>query len=145
MNEKETEINSIKSEIKDEVNFYNKYNKESYDNTNYNRQKENYDNSLNLFKQASTNSEHKRKNNEKEINRDEKTIQTIRELLGENNLEIIIKNTNNKEIKKYDIIFKNSKSKLTGTGNIDIQVKKNDFLNKKIKYEHRSKIKDMKV
>ena len=145
MNEKETEINSIKSEVKEEFNINNKYIKESYDSINYNRQKENYDNSLNLFKQASTNSDHKRKNSEKEINKDEKTIQTIKELLGENNLEIIIKNTNNKEIKKFDFIFKNSKNKLAGAGNIDIQVKKNDFLNKTIKYEHRSKIKDMKV
>jgi len=145
MNEKETEINSIKSEIKEEFNINNKYIKESYDSINYNRQKENYDNSLNLFKQASTNSDHKRKNSEKEINKDEKTIQTIKELLGEDNLEIIIKTTNNKEIKKFDLIFKNSKNKLAGAGNIDIQVKKNDFLNKTIKYEHRSKIKDMKV
>ena len=145
MNEKETEINSIKSEVKEEFNINNKYIKESYDSINYNRQKENYDNSLNLFKQASTNSDHKRKNSEKEINKDEKTIQTIKELLGENNLEIIIKSTNNKEIKKFDFIFKNSKNKLAGAGNIDIQVKKNDFLNKTIKYEHRSKIKDMKV
>jgi hypothetical protein len=145
MNEKETEINSIKSEIKDEFNFNNKYIKEPDDSINFNRQKENYDNSLNLFKQASTNSDHKQKYSEKEINKDEKTIQAIRELLGENNLDIIIKNTNNKEIKKFDIIFKNSKNKLSGVGNIDIQVKKNDFLNKTIKYEHRSKIKDVKV
>jgi hypothetical protein len=145
MNEKETEINSIKSEIKDEFNFNNKYIKEPDDSINFNRQKENYDNSLNLFKQASTNSDHKQKYSEKEINKDEKTIQTIRELLGENNLDIIIKNTNNKEIKKFDVIFKNSKNKLSGVGNIDIQVKKNDFLNKTIKYEHRSKIKDVKV
>jgi hypothetical protein len=145
MNEKETEINSIKSELKDEFNFNNKYSKEPDDSINYNRQKENYDNSLNLFRQASSNSEHKRKYSEKEINKDEKTMQTIRELLGENNLEIIIKNTNNKEIKKFDVFFKNSKNKLSGVGNIDIQVKKNDFLNKTIKYEHRSKIKDVKV
>ena len=145
MNEKETEINSIKSEIKDEFNFNNKYIRESYDSINYNRQKENYDNSLSFFKQTSTNSDHKRNNSEKEINKDEKTMQTIRELLGENNLEIIIKNTNNKKIKKFDAIFKNSKNKLVGAGNIDIQVKKNDFLAKAIKYEHRSKIKDMKV
>ena len=145
MNEKETEINSIKSELKDEFNFNNKYNKEPDDSINYNRQKENYDNSLNLFRQASSNFEHKRKYSEKEINKDEKTMQTIRELLGENNLEIIIKNTNNKEIKKFDVFFKNSKNKLSGVGNIDIQVKKNDFLNKTIKYEHRSKIKDVKV
>ena len=43
--------------------------------------------------------------------KDEKTIQTIKELLGENNLEIIFKNTNYKDIKKYDIIYKTSKNK----------------------------------
>ena len=95
--------------------------------TNYNRQKDYFDNFLNLFKQASTTSEYQRKNNEKEINKDEKRIQTIRELLGENNLEIIIKSTNNKEIKKFDVIFKNSKSKVVRAGNIDIQVKKMNF------------------
>ena len=77
-NEKDIEINSNKSEEKNENNYY-KFNNE-------------YNNSLDLFKQAS--SEYKNNNNEKVINKDEKTIQTIRELLGENNLEIIFSNTN---------------------------------------------------
>ena len=125
-NEKDIEINSNKSEEKNENNYY-KFNNE-------------YNNSLDLFKQAS--SEYKNNNNEKVINKDEKTIQTIRELLGENNLEIIFSNTNYKDIKKYDIIFKKSKnSKVqvgSGLGNFDIKIKKNDFLNN-IKYEHKNK------
>ena len=104
---------------------------------------------MDLFKHAS--SEYKLNNNynEKGVNKDEKTIQTIKELLGENNLEIIFKNTNYNDIKNYDIIFKKSKNKIINKsgvafGNFDIQVKKNDFLNKTIKYEHKYKIKSKK-
>ena len=144
INEKETEINSMKSEIKEELilNNNNKYTKEYNGNnyTNYVKPKENYDNSLDLFKQTSTNSEIKKNNSEKVINKDEKTIQTIKELLGENNLEIIIKNTNKKVIKKFDIIWKNSKGCKggVGIGNFDIQFKKNDLLSNTIKYEHKN-------
>lgn len=70
--------------------------------------------------------------------KDEKTIQTIKELLGENNLEIIFKNTNYKDIKKYDIIYKTSKNKkgnISGVGNFDIKFKKIDSMNNNIKYE----------
>jgi len=155
INEKETEINSLKSEIKEEVNLNNNNksndNKENNINTNYNKSNnDEYNNSLDLFKQAS--SEYKLNNNynEKGVNKDEKTIQTIKELLGENNLEIIFKNTNYNDIKNYDIIFKKSKNNkiinknAVSFGNFDIQVKKNDFLNKTIKYEHKYKIKSKK-
>ena len=142
INEKETEINSMKSEIKEELilNNNNKYTKE-YNGNNYNnyvKPKENYDNSLDLFKQTSTNSEIKKNNSEKVINKDEKTIQTIKELLGENNLEIIIKNTNKKVIKKFDIIWKKGCKGGVGIGNFDIQFKKNDLLSNTIKYEHKN-------
>ena len=142
INEKETEINSMKSEIKEELilNNNNKYTKEYNGNnyTNYVKPKENYDNSLDLFKQTSTNSEIKKNNSEKVINKDEKTIQTIKELLGENNLEIIIKNTNKKVIKKFDIIWKKGCKGGVGIGNFDIQFKKNDLLSNTIKYEHKN-------
>ena len=142
INEKETEINSMKSEIKEEIllNNNNKYTKEYNGNnyTNYVKPKENYDNSLDLFKQTSTNSEIKKNNSEKVINKDEKTIQTIKELLGENNLEIIIKNTNKKVIKKFDIIWKKGCKGGVGIGNFDIQFKKNDLLSNTIKYEHKN-------
>ena len=120
-NEKEKEINSIKPETKNDNNYYKANNE--------------YNNSLYLFKQAS--SEFKKNNNEKVINKDEKTIQTIRELLGENNLEIIFTNTNYKDIRKYDIIYKKSKNNVgkvgAGFGNFDIKIKKNNFLNNNIK------------
>jgi hypothetical protein len=140
INDKESNTNSVKSEAKEEINLNNKYNKEFNDDTVISKKKENYDNSLNLFKNASINSECKKNSNEKEINKDEKTLQTIRELLGDNNLEIIIKNTNNKNIKKFDIFFKKIKKGMTGTGNFDIKIKNNDFLKNTIKYEYKNKI-----
>ena len=120
INEKETEINTMKSEIKEEINLSKKIDTKEI--------KEN--NSLELFKQAS--SEYKKNNNEKIINKDEKTLQIIKELLGENNLENIINNTDYKNIKKYDISYKKKKkNKLSegGFGNFDIQVKNNKFIN----------------
>ena len=137
IDDKESNTNSLKSEAKEEANLNNNYNKENNDNNAINKKKENYDNSLNLFKNASTNSECKKNSNEKEINKDEKTLQTIRELLGDNNLEIIIKNTNNKDIKKFDIFFKKVKKGMTGTGSFDIKIKNNDFLKNTIKYEYK--------
>ena len=137
IDDKESNTNSLKSEAKEEANLNNNYNKENNDNNVINKKKENYDNSLNLFKNASTNSECKKNSNEKEINKDEKTLQTIRELLGDNNLEIIIKNTNNKDIKKFDIFFKKVKKGMTGTGSFDIKIKNNDFLKNTIKYEYK--------
>ena len=137
IDDKESNTNALKSEAKEEANLNNNYNKENNDNNVINKKKENYDNSLNLFKNASTNSECKKNSNEKEINKDEKTLQTIRELLGDNNLEIIIKNTNNKDIKKFDIFFKKVKKGMTGTGSFDIKIKNNDFLKNTIKYEYK--------
>ena len=137
IDDKESNTNALKSEAKEEANLNNNYNKENNDNNIINKKKENYDNSLNLFKNASTNSECKKNSNEKEINKDEKTLQTIRELLGDNNLEIIIKKTNNKDIKKFDIFFKKVKKGMTGTGSFDIKIKNNDFLKNTIKYEYK--------
>ena len=57
--------------------------------------------------------------------------------MGENNLEIIFSNTNYKDIKKYDIIYKKSKNNVgkvgAGFGNFDIKIKKNNYLNNNIK------------
>ena len=50
------------------------------------------------------------------MNKDEKTIQTIKELLGENNLDIILQNTNYKDIKQYNIFFKKEKKNTTRKG-----------------------------
>ena len=148
INEKESEKNSIKLEMKNDYNknINDKENKTNYEVINLYQQQNNENNNLlDFFKQAS--SEFKKNNNDKNINKDEKTIQTIKELLGENNLEIIFNNTNYKNIKKYDIIFKKSKNNIKGKsgagfGNFDIQVK-NDFLKNNIKY-HKNKIKNNK-
>ena len=124
-NNNEKEINQKKSEIKEEI----KQNKNN--------------NSLSLFKQPSY--EYKKINNEININKDEKTLEIIRELLGENNLEIIFNNTNYKNIKRYDIAYKITKKfKVSegGFGNFDIKIKdKNSFMNNNVKYGHKNKTK----
>ena len=140
INEKEKEKSEIISN--DDKNLNNNENDKNIKN---NKTITEYNNPLDLFKQAS--SEFKKYNNynEKVVNKDEKTIQTIKELLGENNLDIIFENTNYKDIKKYDIIFKKTKNnKGVGLGNLDIQVKTNDFLSNNVKYEHKNKIKTKK-
>ena len=140
INEKEKEKSEIISN--DDKNLNNNENDKNIKN---NKTITEYNNPLDLFKQAS--SEFKKYNNynEKVVNKDEKTIQTIKELLGENNLDIIFENTNFKDIKKYDIIFKKTKNnKGVGLGNLDIQVKTNDFLSNNVKYEHKNKIKTKK-
>jgi hypothetical protein len=120
-NEKEIDINSIKSEIKKKNNYYKSNNE--------------YNNSLDLFKQTSL--EFKKNNNEKAINKDENTIQIIKELLGENNLEILFNNTNYKNIRKYDIIIKKSKNNIGKVGvefrNFDVKIRRNDFLRNNIR------------
>ena len=95
INEKESEKNSIKLEMKNDYNknLNDKENKTNYEVINLYQQQNNENNNLlDFFKQAS--SEFKKNNNDKNINKDEKTIQAIKELLGENNLEIIFNNTN---------------------------------------------------
>ena len=85
--------------------------------------RENCDNNLPLFK--NTNSldilPYKNKNEEKNLNKDEKTAKMIKELLGQNNLEIIVNNTNLKNIKKLDLIYKKSNNYKIETGNFDIK------------------------
>jgi hypothetical protein len=56
----------------------------------------------------------------------------IKELLGENNLEIIIKNTDFKKIKKFDIYCKKANKNKIDSGNFDIKFtnKTNIFGNK---------------
>ena len=135
-----------KSETKNDIVLNEDINKEKNEIIN-NKSINESKNILDLFKQANT--EYKKNNyNEKMVNKDEKTIQAIKELLGENNLDIIFENTNYKDIKKYDIIFKKTKniksSKGVGFGNLDIQVKNNDFLSNNIKYEHKNQIKTKK-
>ena len=106
----------IKNEFPDNINLI--------DNSN-NLSKENCDNNSNLllFKKASSDFlPYKSKfNEEKNMNKDEKTANMIKELLGENNLDIIINNTDFKKIKKFDVFYKKSNKAKIETGNFDIK------------------------
>jgi hypothetical protein len=106
----------IKNEFPDNINLI--------DNSN-NLSKENCDNNSNLllFKKASSDFlPYKSKfNEEKNVNKDEKTANMIKELLGENNLDIIINNTDFKKIKKFDVFYKKSNKAKIETGNFDIK------------------------
>ena len=74
----------------------------------------------------------KKFNEEKNVNKDENTAKIIKELLGENNLEIIIKNTDFKKIKKLDVFYKKANKAKIDSGNFDIKFinKSNIFDNK---------------
>jgi len=93
----------------------NKISQENYDENN---------NNLPLNKDTKMNDFTPLKNKfheEKTINKDEKTIKMIKELLGENNLEIIINNTNLKKIKKFDVLYKKANKAKIDMGNFDIK------------------------
>ena len=121
INEKETELNSMKSEIKEDNYLINNNNKQANNNSgehsetkneNYNDNKANeddYSNPFVLFKQSTNEFRKNSFCDEKQINNDETALQILRELLGENDLEKIINNKNNKEMKKYDKIIKKSR------------------------------------
>ena len=85
---------------------------------------ENKNDNLPLFQNTKSNDLTPLKNKfheEKIINKDEKTLNMIKELLGENNLEIIINNTNLKKIKKFDVIYKRGNKAKLDAGNFDIK------------------------
>ena len=71
------------------------------------------------------------KYDEKVINKDEKTLKMIKELLGENNLDIIIQNTNFTKIKKFDIFLKKSNKSKIDKSNFDIKFKNKNFFENK--------------
>ena len=105
-----------------EIKIKNEYN-ENLINSSNNISRENCDNNLPLFKNSNSLDilPYKNKNEEKNVNKDEKTAKMIRELLGENNLEIIVNNTNFKKIKKLDLIYKKSNKAKIESGNFDIK------------------------
>ena len=127
INMSENNNNKYINEIKDmfhskEIKIKNEYN-ENLINTSNNISRENCDNNLPLFKNSNSLDilPYKNKNEEKNVNKDEKTAKMIRELLGENNLEIIVNNTNFKKIKKLDLIYKKSNKAKIESGNFDIK------------------------
>jgi len=112
---------NIKNNFEEIVNTSNVSNKNiSHENNNEN----NKDDNLSFFKNKKSNDCTPLKNKyheEKIINKDEKTLNMIKELLGENNLEIIINNTNLKKIKKFDVIYKRGNKAKLEMGNFDIK------------------------
>ena len=112
---------NIKNNFEEIVNTSNVSNKNiSHENNNEN----NKDDNLSFFKNTKSNDCTPLKNKyheEKIINKDEKTLNMIKELLGENNLEIIINNTNLKKIKKFDVIYKRGNKAKLEMGNFDIK------------------------
>ena len=116
---------NIKNNFEEIVNTSNISNKNiSHENNNENNNGNNNDDNLPFFKNTKSNDCTPLKNKyheEKIINKDEKTLNMIKELLGENNLEIIINNTNLKKIKKFDVIYKRGNKAKLDAGNFDIK------------------------
>ena len=116
---------NIKNNFEEIVNKSNVSNKNiSHENNNENNNGNNNDDNLPFFKNTKSNDCTPLKNKyheEKIINKDEKTLNMIKELLGENNLEIIINNTNLKKIKKFDVIYKRGNKAKLEKGNFDIK------------------------
>ena len=121
----ESEDIKIKNDYEDNINLIN---------TSNNLSKENYDNCL-LFKKTNSPEFLSYKNKyseEKNLNNDEKTANMIKELLGGNNLDIIIKNTDFKKIKKFDVLYKKTNRAKIESGNFDIKFKnKTNFFGNK--------------
>ena len=116
---------NIKNNFEEIVNTSNVSNKNiSHENNNENNNGNNNDDNLPFFKNTKSNDCTPLKNKyheEKIINKDEKTLNMIKELLGENNLEIIINNTDLKKIKKFDVIYKRGNKAKLEKGNFDIK------------------------
>ena len=116
---------NIKNNFEEIVNTSNISDKNiSHENNNENNNGNNNDDNLPFFKNTKSNDCTPLKNKyheEKIINKDEKTLNMIKELLGENNLEIIINNTNLKKIKKFDVIYKRGNKAKLDAGNFDIK------------------------
>ena len=116
---------NIKNNFEEIVNTSNISNKNiSHENNNENNNGNNNDDNLPFFKNTKSNDCTPLKNKyheDKIINKDEKTLNMIKELLGENNLEIIINNTNLKKIKKFDVIYKRGNKAKLEMGNFDIK------------------------
>ena len=125
IDDKNEYINLINQKIKNED--------ENINNNNVNFFKENNNYIINnMTLRRGSNYENKNyKYDEKVINKDEKTLKMIKELLGENNLDIIIQNTNFTKIKKFDIFLKKSNKSKIDKGNFDIKFKNKNFFENK--------------
>ena len=125
IDDKNEYINLINQKIKNEDENINN------NNVNFFKENNNYINN-NMTLGRGSNCENKNyKYDEKVINKDEKTLKMIKELLGENNLDIIIRNTNFTKIKKFDIFLKKSNKSKIDKSNFDIKFKNKNFFENK--------------
>ena len=125
IDDKNEYINLINQKIKNEDENINN------NNENFFKENNNYINN-NMTLGRGSNCENKNyKYDEKVINKDEKTLKMIKELLGENNLDIIIQNTNFTKIKKFDIFLKKSNKSKIDKSNFDIKFKNKNFFENK--------------
>lgn len=133
---KNENINENIDDKNEYINLINQKIKNEYENINNNevnffKENNNYINN-NMTLGRGSNYENKNyKYDEKVINKDEKTLRMIKELLGENNLDIIIQNTNFTKIKKFDIFLKKSNKSKIDKGNFDIKFKNKNFFENK--------------
>lgn len=116
-----------------EENMFN--NSKNISQENYDNYNNYHNNNLPLFQMPTTtdfvplNNKYNETHNS---NKDDKTAKMIRELLGENNLELIIKNTDLNKIKKLDTCYKKINKAKIESGIFDIKFnKKANILGKK--------------
>lgn len=125
IDDKNEYINLINQKIKNEDENINN------NNVNFFKENNNYINNNMTLRRGSNYENKNYKYDEKVINKDEKTLKMIKELLGENNLDIIIKNTNFTKIKKFDIFLKKSNKSKIDKSNFDIKFKNKNFFENK--------------
>ena len=125
IDDKNEYINLINQKIKNEDENINN------NNVNFFKEKNNYINNNMTLRRGSNYENKNYKYDEKVINKDEKTLKMIKELLGENNLDIIIQNTNFTKIKKFDIFLKKSNKSKIDKSNFDIKFKNKNFFENK--------------
>ena len=125
IDDKNEYINLINQKIKNEDENINN------NNVNFFKENNNYINNNMTLRRGSNYENKNYKYDEKVINKDEKTLRMIKELLGENNLDIIIQNTNFTKIKKFDIFLKKSNKSKIDKSNFDIKFKNKNFFENK--------------
>lgn len=125
IDDKNEYINLINKKIKNEDENINN------NNVNFFKENNNYINNNMTLRRGSNYENKNYKYDEKVINKDEKTLKMIKELLGENNLDIIIQNTNFTKIKKFDIFLKKSNKSKIDKSNFDIKFKNKNFFENK--------------
>ena len=125
IDDKNEYINLINQKIKNEDENINN------NNVNFFKENNNYINNNMTLRRGSNYENKNYKYDEKVINKDEKTLKMIKELLGENNLDIIIQNTNFTKIKKFDIFLKKSNKSKIDKSNFDIKFKNKNFFENK--------------